>query len=362
MVSDFYREGNVLHGHYEIVRMLKSTGLSHVYLGEDRESGKRVIIKLPAYGDDSRSNAIKVERLQIEASVLSSLNHPYVVRYVDSWGYGSEFHIVTEYVNAKSMKERFSNMVPSTDEAVEYVLQLLEALDYIHRKGVVHRDIKPSNILMDDNIVLLDFGASVAGFLSPKYRSVKMGTPGYQCPELFKGPVTPQCDIYSVGATMLFLLSGEKPSSRSSMANSSIETGLKKVIRRTMSNKLSERFRTASGMKKALEEAAQNAKGPRFIVGNKKYEIDQEKMIIGRGKETDIWINDPDKYVSPVHAEVRVEDDGEIWIVDKGLNGTFVYHNEKYRKIEGWCLMDGDIIVLCYSEKKGPHKILKFRT
>jgi len=362
MISDSYREGQILHGRYEIVRMIKSTGLSQVYLGKDTESDENVIIKLPAYEGNSRSNTIKAERLQVEAAVLRALNHPYVVRYVDSWGYGADFHIVSEYVNARSMNERFSSKMPSTNEAVEYVLELLEALDYVHGRGVVHRDVKPSNILMCDSIVLLDFGASVAGFLSPKYRSVKMGTPGYQCPELFKEPVTPQCDIYSVGATMLFLLSGEKPSPRSSAADSSIETGLAEVIRRAMSKKLSERFREASDMKKALKEAVQKVNGPRIVVGENHYEIDQEKIVIGRGRGADVRINDSDKYVSPVHAEVCVDDEGEIWIVDKSLNGTFVYHNEKYRKIERWCLLDGDIIVLCYTERKGPHKILKFRS
>jgi len=359
---DFYREGQVLRGRYEIVRMIKSSGLSHVYLAEDRELDKRVVIKRPAYSNNPWSNRIKVERLQIEAKVLSALNHPCIIRYVDSWNYDSEFHIVTEYVAAKSMKEKFANMPPPVNEAVEYVLELLETLEYVHRKGVIHRDVKPSNVLMADNVVLIDFGACIADFLGSKYQSVKMGTPGYQCPELFEGRVTPQCDIYSVGATISFLLSGKKPSLHSSVPNPSMETDLEQVIRRAMSKRLSERFTTAFEMEEALEKVAKKTREPTIIVGNKRYEIDRDKMIIGRGGEADILINDPEKFVSPLHAEVHIEDESEIWIYDKSLNGTFVYHNEKYRKIEKWCLMNGDIIVLCYSKQKGPHKILKFRS
>jgi len=335
--------------------------MSRVYLAMDNYMGKKVVIKHPIYNSNSRKNAIKLERLQIEAKVLCALNHPYIPRCVDSWGSGQRFHVVTDYVPAKSMKETFRNNPPSLQETVEYVLELLEALEYLHLKGVIHRDVKPGNILMGDNVVLIDFGAAEASFLGPKRYDVKIGTPGYQCPELFRGLLSPQCDIYSVGATMISLLSGKQPSHRLLKAYSQARNGLARVIKRAMNANPTNRFKTALEMKESVKYVTPNPRGPRIIVRNKQYEFFQNKMTIGRGKEADIRIDDRDRYVSPVHAEIHRERGNQFWIVDKSLNGTYIYQNETYKKIQRWPLIDGDIVAFCYSPRKGPHKILKFR-
>lgn len=327
----------------------------------DNHVRKKVVIKHSIYDSNSRNNAIKLERLQIEAKVLSVLNHPYIPRYVDSWESGRYFYVVTDYVPARSMKETFRNTPPPLQEAVEYLLEILEALEYLHRKGVIHRDVKPANVLMGDNVVLIDFGAAEASFLGSKRYDAKIGTPGYHCPELFRGLLTPQCDIYSVGATMTFLFFGKQQSHPFLRTYTQTRNGLAKVIRTAMNVDPRNRFKTASEMKESVKYAIPSPRRPRMIVRNKQYEFFQSKMTIGRGKEACIWIDDHDRYVSPVHAEVFRERENQFWIVDKSLNGTYIYQNETYKKVQRWPLRDGDIIALCYNPRKGPHKILKFR-
>jgi serine/threonine protein kinase len=360
MTSFLHREGDVLHLRYQIIRPLKSGGMSSVYLAVDRQTGKRVVVKHPIYDSDHGNNSVMLERLQIEAEILKHLNHPYIPRFFGSWGTGWDFHIVTEYIAAKSMRDSFRNDPAPLRETIEYMLELLEVLEYLHSKGVIHRDVKPTNLLMGDNIALIDFGAAEASFLGSKHHGAKIGTPGYQCPELFRGILRPQCDIYSAGATMLFLLSGKQPSPVA-LEIAPLPDVLAQIARKAMNAYPTDRYSTAWEMKRALTNADHDPKPARIVLRDRCYELDQETTTIGRGQESSIWIDDPERFTSPVHAEIHKEGGGKFCIVDKSLNGTYIYENETYKRIQRWQLRDGDIIVLCHNPDRGPHKILKFR-
>jgi serine/threonine protein kinase len=360
-LPETYEKGHLLHNRFEITNLLKSSGMSRVYLGFDKQRLKRVIIKCPSYSDTySSQDAIKLERLMVESQVLRALKHPSVISYVDSWDDGGDYHLVTDYVNAQSMKDAYEGHPPNINDIIEYMLQLLEVTEYLHYKGIIHRDIKPANILLSDNIILLDFGASEANFLNISHRKVTMGTPGYQCPESFRGALSQQCDIYSIGATLLFLLTGEKPSGDlSRFRNLTSHSELLAIALKAMNPYPVNRFRTAFEMKRSLERLSPTSI-PRITIGNNNYALTKNRMLIGRGDDTDIKIDDPLRYVSPLQAEI-CRDNGQFFLIDKSVNGTYVYRNEEYRKIDKWCLADGDIIVLCYNPSKGPYKILKFR-
>jgi serine/threonine protein kinase len=355
-----YRNGEVLVNRFEILSLFKSTELTRAYFALDRATQKRVIVKcVCATGGYDRNSRIKLERLMVESQVLRLLNHPSVVRFVHAWGDLADFHLVTEYIDAKSMKETRETIPLTREMIIEYILQLLEVTEYLHYKGIVHRDIKPTNILISDNIMLLDFDASEAKFLNFEHSKVVIGTPGYQCPESFKGVISAQCDIYSIGATLLFLLTGENPSGDlSRFRNLSPYTDLLEIAFKAMNPNPINRFRTTFEMKQKLLSAA--GCSTKLIIGNVQYFITKQSVIIGRGDAVDFKILDPSKFVSPIHAEInRVGN--SFCLLDRSINGTYVYRRESYQKIDRWELLDGDVIVLCYSPSRGPHKIVKFR-
>jgi serine/threonine protein kinase len=360
-LSGLYDAGQILRGRFEIKRVLKSSSLSNVYLGYDKQTEKKVVIKCPSYSDGNTwKDAVKLERLKVESEILRSLNHPYVVRYVDSWDDGGDYHLVMEYVDARSMKETCECTTSSIEETIEYVLELLEVAEYLHYKGIVHRDIKPANILLDHHIVLVDFGAAEAKHLSFHHREVTIGTPGYQCPESFKGTVSPQCDIYSIGATLLFLLTGEKPSGDfERFRTRTRHEGLLNIALKAMESFPGNRFKTAFEMKRNLQYVS-NSNTPRIIIGNKRYVLDKDRVEIGRDDNADVVVEDPKKFVSPLHAEI-CKDGSQFCLINRSINGTYIYRNENYNKIDKWYLNDGETIALCYNPIKGPYRLLKFR-
>jgi serine/threonine protein kinase len=359
-LHEIHGNGNILVNRFEILSLFKATELGQTYLAFDRVSQKKVIVKCVKYNaDKERNSKIKLERLMIEAKVLQSLNHPSVVKYVYSWGDSCDFYLVTEYVDAKNMKETFFHKPQNRVAIIEHILQLLEVTEYLHYKGVIHRDIKPSNILLNDNIVLIDFDASESCHINFDHENVVIGTPGYQCPESFQGVISPQSDIFSIGGTILFLLTGENPSgSLSRFRNLTIEQDLLEIAFKALNPNPDLRFRTVFEMKQKLLRL--NSPQTKLVMGNTQCPIMKNLVLIGRGIETDFRIMDSSKFVSPIHAEIVFENNS-FFISNKSINGTFIYRRDEYRKIDKWLLCDGDVIVLCYTPQKGPYKMVKFR-
>jgi serine/threonine protein kinase len=354
-------KGEVLANRFEILSFFKSTELTQTYFALDRQTQKKVIVKCNNCCDGKdRDSKIRFERLMIEAQTLKALNHPSIVRYVHSWGNQSNFFLVTEFVDSRSMKETYyQKKLPSRDIVIEYIIELLEVAEYLHFLGVVHRDIKPSNIMLSENIVLIDFNGSESKHVTFQHDKVVIGTPGYQCPESFKGVISPQSDIYSVGATLLFLLTGENPSGDLSRFKSlSTERDLLEVAFRAMNPNPTFRFKTAFEMKKNLLGLFNRQ--PMLIFKNSFIPITKEHFTIGRGINADYRILDENEFVSPIHSEISYNND-RFFISNKSINGTHVYRRNTYQKIENWELTDGDAIILCYTQEKGPYKILKYR-
>ncbi len=353
-----YRTGEVLINRFEIHSLFKSTELSHIYLALDRTTQKKIVIKCTSCEKNEKSK-IKLERSKIEANILQMLNHPSIVRFVYSWDNKKDYNLVTDYVNAKSLKEIFKNGSPTYEAITEYLLQLLEVTEYLHHKGVVHRDIKPSNLLFGDNIVLLDFGAAETTSLNKPHHKVIIGTPGYQCPESFRGIISAQSDIYSIGATLLFLLTGQAPTgdlSRFRML--SPHKDLLELAFKAMDPIPEKRFETVFEMKQKLLSIAMPQS--KLISGNNIYPILKNRVTIGRSNDSDFKILDPSKLISPLHAEINMVGK-QFFITDRSINGTFIYRDENYKKISQCALSNGDIIALCYKPSKGPYRLLKFR-
>lgn len=353
--------GETLHDRYEVKGLIRSSKLSDVYLAYDKQTHRKVVVKcLDRCGKPSWKDVVKLERLRVEAQILQSLNHPCIVGYVDSWEDSKAFHLVTSHVGTESMKDRFASTRPKVDETLEYVLQLLEVTEYLHKKGVVHRDIKPANIMLSDNIVLLDFGAAEADFLIHPYSKMPIGTPGYMCPESFSGAVSAQCDIYSIGATLLFVLTQEAPSEDLvARLNPTGHDGLVSIVRKAMSSSPSKRFRTVSEMRREVKSFAQTST-PRIIVGKEHYPLKGNRNRIGFTANADIRVEEGSNDFPAALAEIHRH--GERFsLIDQNVGRTLVYRGEGYLERGEVDLTDGDIIALCGDHTRGLSRMLKFR-
>ncbi len=205
----------IQNGNIRILAQLTFGGLSAVYLAE-REPVEGVIVKeaaIPA-GTDPEQLAKAQEMLKREAGMLMELSHPQIVKVLDFFIEASRAYLILEYLPGENLRQIvYRTGAVSEDTALEWAHQLCGVLQYLHHRQppVVHRDITPDNIMVDTNgkVVLIDFGT--ANEFVATATGTLVGKQAYMPLEQFKGKAIPASDIYSLGATMHFLLTGADP-------------------------------------------------------------------------------------------------------------------------------------------------------
>ena len=212
-------------GRYRILRKLGSGGMANVYLAEDEDLGRRVAIKILSerYANDESFN----ERFRREAKSAASLSHPNIVSIYDRGEADGIPYIAMEVIEGRSLKELILTRGPlPLATAIDYTHQILDALRFAHRNGIIHRDIKPHNILLgaENRAKVTDFGIARAGASQMTEVGSIMGTAHYLSPEQARGaPVTAASDLYSVGIVLYEMLTGQVPFS----GDSAIEIAMK---------------------------------------------------------------------------------------------------------------------------------------
>jgi serine/threonine-protein kinase len=200
-------------GRYRIVRKLGTGGMANVYLAEDEVLGRRVAIKI--LNDRHAGDDQFVERFRREAKNAASLSHPNIVSIYDRGEAEGTYYIAMEYLDGRSLKELIVARGPAPIHlAVDYARQILTAIRFAHRHGIVHRDIKPHNVLVDGEgrLKVTDFGIARAGVSQMTEAGSIIGTAQYLSPEQARGaPVDQTSDLYSVGVVLYELLTGVVP-------------------------------------------------------------------------------------------------------------------------------------------------------
>jgi len=266
-------------GRYRIERKLGAGGMADVYLAEDQELGRRVAIKIlnSRHGNDDQF----IERFRREAKNAAALNHPNIVSIYDRGEAEDTYYIAMEFLDGRTLKELIIGRgAAPINVAIEYARQILSALRFAHRHGIVHRDIKPHNVLVDGEgrVKVTDFGIARAGTSQMTETGSIVGTAQYLSPEQAKGgEVDPRSDLYSLGVVLYELLTGKTPFDGEtpveiamkhlstppkppSQLRPDIPRELDMVVMRALAKNPDERYQSADEMEGDLERVARGAR------------------------------------------------------------------------------------------------------
>lgn len=200
-------------GKYKVLREIGKGGMGIVYKGFDTATQKNVAIKvLPATMVDHST----VERFHREVQAMSKLRHPNLVELYDYGMTKGQHYFAMEFIDGESLKTFMKHKgLLSVKEAIAIIYQVLQALECIHKEGMIHRDIKPSNIMITQNgcAKLMDFGlVHIPGLTRVTVEGTALGTAEYMSPEQISGEgVDTRSDIYSFGIMMYEMLRGNPP-------------------------------------------------------------------------------------------------------------------------------------------------------
>jgi tRNA A-37 threonylcarbamoyl transferase component Bud32 len=200
---------------YRRVRRLASGSVSDLYLAESIQAGALVVLKVTrdARRDDGVDQGFA--RFLQEYEIVRSVRHPHVV-HIHDLGVADEYaYLVMEYFARGDLRGQMRGPLPPAT-ALEYALEIAEALDAIHRGGVLHRDVKPGNVMIrdDGSLALIDFGLAKHRALELEItdKGLIFGTPHYMSPEQGHGqPVDGRSDLYALGIVLYEMLTGIKP-------------------------------------------------------------------------------------------------------------------------------------------------------
>jgi len=209
----------IINNRYSIIHKLGQGGSSITYAGIDKETGDRVAIK--ALSLTGLEDWKKIELFEREAKILQHLSHPSIPKYLDYFQVESDnnvnFYIVQELARGQSLADLISKgWLPEVKTVKDIAGQVLEILVYLQQltPPVIHRDIKPQNIIYQPDtgkLFLVDFGAVRDTYHHTVMGSTVVGTYGYMAPEQFRGGAVLSTDLYGLGCTLLFLLTGKYP-------------------------------------------------------------------------------------------------------------------------------------------------------
>jgi len=276
----------VLSGRYELGELIGRGGMADVFRGVDTRLGRTVAIKLlrPDLARDPQFQA----RFKREAQAVAALNHPSIVAVFDTGDHAVPGdhndrvrvpYIVMEFVSGKTIRDLIRAKDVSIDQAIDFSLGVLSALDYSHKAGIVHRDIKPANVMFcpeSNSVKVMDFGIARAmadSAATMTQTQAVVGTAQYLSPEQARGEtVDARSDLYSAGCLLYEMLTGRPPfigdspvsvayqhvreiPDPASSLNPEVSLALDTVLMKALQKNRADRFQDAGAFRRALRAA-----------------------------------------------------------------------------------------------------------
>lgn len=255
-------------GPYQILKVIGIGGMGTTFLVQfqDDMSNKPQLQVLKEMNADMEAIPKAQELFKREARILRSLKHPGIPRLYDFFTENAKQYLVMELIHGQDLNRWVNQRGPiPPPQALHWMIQACDILDYIHHHDppIIHRDLKPGNILVrnrDSQVFIIDFGAVKEASLVP---GTRIAVEGYSAPEQGLGRPTTQSDLYGIGATLLFLITGQSPLQfyknlgqgyRIELANIlSIPTQIKTVIEKVTHPHPDRRFQSARELQQALQ-------------------------------------------------------------------------------------------------------------
>lgn len=258
------RSGRILQNRYEVLQVLGQGGMGTVYMARDlRLRGRSCVVKKlrdDFYREEDRQKALQFFAREID--VLSQLEHRSIVQIKDHFSEYDDYFLVMEYVQGNNLHymlhEERQGEPFAENTVVEWALQVCDALSYLHSQipAVIYRDLKPSNIMIDlkGEVKLVDFG--IARPWEEQGEHTHVVSAGYSPPEQYWGQADPRSDIYSLGATMHFLLTGQDPEAlhvcSPKSLNPDVSDYIDQLVQRATAQEPDNRFPTVEELMEAL--------------------------------------------------------------------------------------------------------------
>ena len=264
-------------GEYEVRGLVGSGGMGEVYRARDTRLDRDVAIKvLPAYLSSDRD---RLRRFEQEAQATAALNHPNILSVFQFGSFEGAPYLVTELLEGETLRELIRRGPIAQRKAIDFAIQIAQALAAAHGKGIVHRDLKPENIFItrDGRIKILDFGLAKLIGLDPRHDAQTsadtepgtiMGTASYMSPEQVRGLAADnRSDIFAFGVIIYEMLSGKRAFHRETSADTmsailkeespplpeTVAPALSRIVRRCLEKNPEQRFQSASDLGFALE-------------------------------------------------------------------------------------------------------------
>jgi predicted Ser/Thr protein kinase len=260
-------------GRLKITRQLAFGGLSAIYLAQENKRDLVVIKEavVPA-GSDEQARAQAEQHLVREAEMLAQLDHPRVAKVLDHFVDQGRHYLKLEYINGQDLRQFVKQNGPLTEaRAIEWGMQIAAILDYLHRRQppIIHRDLTPDNLVLGPHgdVMLIDFGAANV-FVGTATGTI-VGKQAYIPAEQLRGKAVLASDIYALGGTLYYLLTGKDPLplavSRPKAAAAEISDELDELVARCLEFEPDDRFQTAADVMSALKLLAARQKSPQEV-------------------------------------------------------------------------------------------------
>lgn len=249
---------------YRVVRLLGTGGMGSVYLAVNTSIDQQVAIKV-LRPELARNPEVR-KRFKQEAELLSSLNHPGIVKFLNYVETNDNVYLIMEYVKGVTLEDFINkkNGLIVESKAYPIIKEILDAFEYAHSKGVVHRDIKPANIIIQDDghVKIMDFGIAQIVSESNETQARVMGTPAYMSPEQIYGRnVDVRSDIYSLGVLIHNMLTGKAPYDSTKLTEQEIKS---RVVKEELPRMIDFYPYVSDKIQKVVDKATQKVPEARY--------------------------------------------------------------------------------------------------